>query len=160
MTRRRPVLVNHALGLAEEIDALGPEPKRKRKNGQPELQQQVAIVTALTTALPPGTVIFRVTNEQRPKPGATPQQRMNFHAARKRTGVCFGFPDLGALLPNGRSMFFEVKTKTGTADDRQLDLHAHMRRCGFPVAIVRDAAEAVDAVRAAGLTPRQSRLDP
>lgn len=156
--RARPVLVNHALGLADEIDALGPEPKRKR--GNPELDSMPSIVAALGLALPPGTVIFRITNEQRPSPKSTPQQRMNFHAKRKRTGVLPGFPDLGALLPGGATMWFEVKTKTGIAEQRQLDLHAHMRRCGHPVAVVRDAGEAVDAVRAAGLTPRTSRLDP
>jgi hypothetical protein len=156
--RARGVLVNTDLGLADEIDALGGPPKRKR--GQPELLQQAAIVKALTTALPPGTVVFRVENAAAPRGGASPGQRMNFHASRKRAGMQPGFPDLGALLPGGRAMLFEVKSKTGVADERQLELHAHIRGLGFPVAIVRDAAEAVDAVRAAGLTPRKSRLDP
>jgi hypothetical protein len=154
----RAVLVNHALGLAEEIDALGPEPKRKR--GQPELQQQAAIVRALVLALPAGAVVFRITNEQQPRAGATPQQRMGFHASRKRSGVCPGFPDLGALLPAGACMFFEVKAPGGRLDARQAELHAHLRSIGHRVAVVHDAAEAVAAVRAAGLTPRQSRLDP
>jgi len=153
------VLVNQSLSVADEIDALGPEPA-KRKRGAPELAAQTAIVKALALALPAGAVVFRVTNEQQPRPGATPQQRMRFHEARKRTGVCPGFPDLGALLPGGRAIFFEVKAPAGRVDPRQAELHAHLRAIGFPVFVVRGADEAAEAVRAAGITPRQSRLDP
>lgn len=156
--------MNTAIPLAEEIDALG-EPAPKRKRGSPELKAQAAIVAALTLALPAGTVVFRITNEQRARPGATPQQRMRFHQARKRAGLCPGFPDLGALVPggcvHGRTLLFECKApRTGRVDPRQDELHAHLRSIGFPVFVVRDAAEAADAVRAAGITPRTSRLDP
>jgi hypothetical protein len=137
----------------------------RKKRGNPELQAQIAIVAALRLALPRGSVLYRVTNEQRAKPGATPEQRMRFHQARAKTGVCFGFPDFGVLLPaplpdGGRTLLFEVKSKAGRLHPRQADLHAHLGTIGVPVFTVRDPQEAVDALRSIGISPRASRLDP
>jgi hypothetical protein len=141
----------------DKIDALFDAVKR-RKRGSPELQRQAAVVAALKLALPAGSVVYRITNEQRAKPGATPEQRMRFHASRKRAGLCPGFPDLGACVPGGRLLLFEVKDAKGAPDARQAELHAHLRAIGFPTFVVRDAAEAVDALRSIGITPRTSAI--
>jgi len=152
-------MVHHGLPLAEELDALGASAGGRRKRGRPELQAQAAVVEYLTTALPPGTVIARVENAAQAS-GRTPQQRMRFHQMRKRQGMCPGFPDLACFLPGGRTFLVEMKAANGVLDARQEELHAHLRSIGHPTFVARCVLSAADAVRAAGLTPRRSRLDP
>jgi len=151
------------MNIDDEWDDSGlvePEPAKRR--GNPDLRAQIGIRRTLTDILPARSVVYRITNEAvAPASCRTRVARMRWHQVRKLSSVVPGIPDLCALVPDPpRALFFEIKSKDGRVDPRQLEMHQHLRALGFHVAVVRTPAEAIEAVRAAGITPRASRLDP
>lgn len=95
---------------------------------KPETQLQAAIVGALNKA---GWVVWRIAC------GQTRVARGRLHGAPK------GAPDLYVLGWG----WLEVKRDTGRTSQEQAAIHALLRTHGERVAVVRSAAEALEAVR-------------
>jgi len=57
--------------------------------------------------------------------------------AIRRSGVTPGFPDVTAILPDGRTVFIEMKAPKGTVSDEQEKLHAKLRAMGAVVVVAR-----------------------
>ena len=57
-----------------------------------------------------------------------------------------GFSDLFCVLPTGRAMFIEVKTKTGKATPAQISFLERMREQGAIAIIARSVEDVVDAL--------------
>lgn len=143
------MLVRDDMTAAEELDWLGPASKKKR--GAPERLAQVAVVAYLKLALPAGSLVFAVKNEHGAS-GRTAGQRARFGAKRKAEGVAAGFPDLGVLLPGGRTVFIEMKApKSGRLSDAQRMRHAELRALGFGVGVATSIDTAEAALRALGV---------
>lgn len=73
--------------------------------------------------------------------------RVRMAIAKRMDGEVAGFPDLLVMTHDGRSGFLEVKRPGGKAGEHQLACHALLAADGFPVAVVNDAAVALDLVR-------------
>ena len=58
-----------------------------------------------------------------------------------------GTPDLLVLGANGRCFWAETKTEKKDATTEQIDMHYKLRRLGFPVYIIRNEADALEAWR-------------
>lgn len=102
--------------------------KSRGKPLPPERAAQQSVVAYLHRVLP-GAVVQCVKNEAAPR-SMTDQQRMNFHAMRKRDGLTWGFPDLILMLADGRVGLVEMKRPIGgTVSTVQDDLHAKL--CGM-----------------------------
>lgn len=54
-----------------------------------------------------------------------------------------GEPDLEFICPNGKVLFYEVKTKTGETRDKQDKFHEELRKLGHLVFVVRSVEQAV-----------------
>jgi hypothetical protein len=57
-------------------------------------------------------------------------------ARRKAMGMAAGEPDLRIYLPGGRTLFVELKRKSGRLSDAQEWRHEELRRLGFQVETV------------------------
>jgi len=100
--------------------------KARGKTLPQERAAQQSVVAYLHQVLP-DAVVQCVKNEAAPQ-SMTPQQRMNFHAMRKRDGLTWGFPDLLLFLPDGRVCLVEMKRpKGGEVSTVQDELHAKLR---------------------------------
>ncbi len=78
-------------------------------------------------------------------------------AKLKWLGVVPGVPDLVVILPEGRTVWLEVK-RTGTyPTPEQRALHARWRGLGHTVAVVRSVEDARAALDAAGVSHREVR---
>lgn len=56
-------------------------------------------------------------------------------------GLLRGFPDLEVLLPEGRTIYLELKTETGKQSQDQIDLQAKMEALGHKYYLVRNFQE-------------------
>ena len=63
-------------------------------------------------------------------------------AKAKKMGAKKGFPDLICIFPDGRIVFFEVKSPDGHPSEDQLLMHAALRRAGHYVGVVRSINDA------------------
>ena len=65
-------------------------------------------------------------------------------------GLKKGMPDLCLPVPRGNygSLFLEVKTKTGTVQKEQREIHKLLEDHGNRVRVVRDLFQAIDALEA------------
>lgn len=141
------MLVHHALPLADELAWLGaqadePAPAApKRKNGAPERAVQRAIVAYIRQVCP-GAIVAAITNEERGR-GKTALARARFGAARRRSGVVTGMPDVLVLLPGGRTLLIEVKAPGGVLSEAQAAVHGRIRSAGHTVGV----AVCVDSAR-------------
>ena len=61
-----------------------------------------------------------------------------------------GMADIMGLLPNGRTLFLEVKTATGVQSEDQIAFQERMKELGHEYAVVRSVDEALDFVTEAG----------
>lgn len=134
------MLVRPDMTPAEELAWLHEQMARKvvrkplGKPLPPERAAQQSVVAYLHQVLP-DAVVQCVKNEAAPR-SMTEQQRMNFHAMRKRDGLTWGFPDLLVLLPDGRLGLIEMKRpKGGEVSTIQDDLHAKLRGIGHLVGV-------------------------
>ena len=112
---------------------------------------QRAIVQALTISLPYGWIVMAVPNKPRSKVAG---------AIEKSMGAQKGWPDLqimGRLIGEDPADaapfagFLEVKTKSGRVRPEQHEMHDRLRKCGFPVAVVRSVDDALATAREWGL---------
>ena len=63
------------------------------------------------------------------------------HIAEAARGVRAGTPDTVLLLPDGKSIWVELKWGKNTTSDRQDELHGEMRAIGHPVVVCRSVDE-------------------
>lgn len=64
----------------------------------------------------------------------------------KEQGLRAGVPDLVILFPGGRTIFVELKAKTGRMSDVQKMFHEELTLMGFAVHICRSLDELMNAV--------------
>lgn len=77
----------------------------------------------------------------------------------KRQGVVSGVPDLIVALPNGKTVWLEVKSHRGRVSDNQKIVQAHLSSLGHCVAVVKTVDEAfavVSEVQNGGFDGRQA----
>lgn len=88
----------------------------------------------------PDYMIFAIPNGG----GRTPAEGQRL----KLEGVQAGVPDLQILLPNGKALFIEMKTKTGTLSASQRELIPKIESLGFKVFVCYGMEDAVSKVGA------------
>jgi hypothetical protein len=153
------MLVNTAVPLRAEIDELydpeAPDVVRTKRRGAPEREAQNAVVAYLRRVLPASeAMIYANTNEEQGR-GRTAAERARFGAARKRSGVLPGVPDI-TILTRGRVVYFEMKSRTGRLSPAQSDFFARARDLGHCAFIVRSIDDAREALRIAGVRTREA----
>lgn len=80
-----------------------------------------------------------------------------FHGAMcKRTHRTSGEPDFHCLLPNGKVLFIECKTRRGKLSESQQSISAHMNRLGHALHVVRSIQDFMQIVDGALRTPISS----
>lgn len=73
----------------------------------------------------------------------------------KRMGTRAGRPDIEVSLPEGRTLFMEVKTQAGDLSKEQRECIARLKKLGFPVGVVRSIDEARSFLRGNGVETRE-----
>ncbi len=110
-----------------------PQRRTKRKNVQPEIVVQTAVVQYLRAVLPVGSIVAATNTEQRGK-GRTAIERMRYGAARKKSGTLPGWFDIVCLLPSGKTLLIECKAGKNNLSDDQINVRdaatALLHRCG------------------------------
>lgn len=121
----------------------------KHKRGTPEADIQRAIVNTLRFVLPSGSIVHHSANEvtQAGQAGAKRQ------AILVGMGVTPGFADL-IVLSQGKVLFLEVKSTTGSLRPAQERFRDAVRAQGFAWAIVRSVEDALGALSEAGMVTR------
>lgn len=156
------MFVHPSLSVAAEADwlrAQGGEPVTKKPRNTPERDFQENQVSHLRAVLPPGAVVFAVTNEHAAK-ARTPGARAQFYAMRRAQGVAEGFPDIGIALPAGRVVWVENKSRRGTLSAAQRAMHATLRALGHTVIVARDIAGTRAGLIAAGVPLADAANEP
>ncbi len=88
-------------------------------------------------------------------PNEVPLQGTNVARAiakAKYNGMVVGFPDLICLLPNGETLFFEVKHGKTPASDTQRAVLSRLSDMGFRNAVVRSIDDVNQCLEQWGLT--------
>lgn len=125
------------------------------KNRQRERAAAVAVLRWAQLVLPAGSLVAAIRNEEQPR-GSDPRARARFHAARKAAGILPGMPDLVALMPEGRTVFIEMKAdKGGVLSLAQQGVHDRLRSLGHQVIVATSIDTARGGLRAAGVTLRE-----
>lgn len=121
----------------------------KHKRGTPEADIQRAIVSALRFVLPSGSFVHHSANEvtQAGQAGAKRQ------AILVGMGVTPGFADL-IVLSQGKVLFLEVKSATGSLSSAQKAFRDTVQAQGFAWALVRSVEDALGALSEAGMVTR------
>ena len=110
----------------------------------PERQRQRSVVQWARMVLPIGSKVFAVDNEAAPKvdPMLRKEERekqvRRYGAARRKSGILTGFPDLGVILPGGASCWIEMKDVGGLVSSVQQDMHDDLRAVGHHVGVATD----------------------
>ena len=110
--------------------------------GHPEADLQRDIVRALRLALPFGAIVHASNNEIRGSSDWAKRQQ----ALMKSMGQHAGFSDL-IVLSEGRVLFLEVKTQTGSMSLSQRQFRGAVEGQGHCFAIVRSIDDALGALR-------------
>ena len=119
----------------------------RTKRGNPEGDIQRAIVKDLYRVLVPPFILHHSANEG--GKGSRAAQGI-----LKGMGVWPGFSDLLLLGPDRRVLFLEAKTATGRQSPAQRDFQRDVLAFGWPYEIVRNSADALDAVVRHGFATR------
>lgn len=144
------MLVAQNMSVPDELDMLVPT----KKPGAPEQQAQIAVVSYLRSALPAGSIVAAVKNENHARSKSRGAQ-MRFQQKRKETGVKPGFPDLICLIPGGKTVLIEMKApKRGRLSPAQVECHAALRSLGHVVGVARSIDEAQLILEQAGISLR------
>ena len=103
------------------------------RRASPEDDIQAAIVRYLRTMLPHGWIVQSTANKPRSK-----QQG----AREKRLGAVSGWPDLAIygrepLWDAAVCYFIECKSARGRLEPEQIEVHARLMDCGFPIRVAR-----------------------
>jgi len=120
-----------------------------KKRGTPEADIQRAIVSFLRVVLPKGSIVHHAANEIA-SGGRAGQVRQ---AILVGMGVHPGFADL-VVLSQGKVMFLEVKSSTGTLRPAQEAFRDAVTQQGFAWALVRSMDDTDAALRAHGFATR------
>lgn len=161
------MFVHPTLSVSAEADwllaqATGLDPAPRTNCVPPPLERdiQAGIVAWLRAVLPPGSIVQAVRNEAAPRSKA-PHARARFHAARKRAGLEWGFPDLMCLLPGARVLFLELKRPaSGEVSAAQADMHRRIRGAGHAVGLATCVEEARWFLRQHGVTLHEGSGEP
>lgn len=111
------------------IDALKakkPRAEKATKRGSPEMDAQKAVVAWLRKA---GCIVSRNINELQSKE-RDPNKRARFWMSLVKSGCTKSFPDLTAILPDGRTCLIEMKAPTKEPNEDQEKLHDKLRQRG------------------------------
>lgn len=73
----------------------------------------------------------------------------------KGDGAQAGFPDLIVIAPGGKTLFLEVKTKSGKLSEAQKDFANDLQMMGHNYAVVRSIEDARAAFDRAGIKTRE-----
>lgn len=76
-------------------------------------------------------------------------------AIMKGDGAQAGFPDLIVIAPGGKTLFLEVKTKSGKLSEAQKDFANDLQMMGHNYAVVRSIEDARAAFDRAGIKTRE-----
>ncbi|UUV44202.1 nuclease [Rhodobacter phage RcMamaDuck] len=127
-----------------------PAPKKRR--GTPEAEFQRALVRDLRSILLPPFVLHHSANEVRRggREGRIAQ------GIAEGMGVHPGFADL-VLLSAKQTVFFELKSATGTLSEDQIAFRDFVRGQGHGWALVRTLDDALAALKAFGIPTRIKR---
>lgn len=119
-----------AFRVASDVARSGapPEPKAV-KRAHPERDAQQAVVKWLRYA---GCLVEASFVEQRAD-SSDPNARARFGAMRKASGATTGWPDLTVVMPNGRTVFVEMKSSVGRLSEAQRGVHAWLEAHGHVV---------------------------
>ena len=84
-----------------------------------------------------------------------------YHDARqgarlKWTGVLPGMPDLVLAVPNGLSIFIEVKAPKGVLSAEQKAVHEALRLLGHHIIVARGISDVRDALQSLGIRTREA----
>ena len=124
------------------------------RRGTPEADAQRAIVQALRTVLPKGSIVHHSANEV-----ADGYRRSRLRQAMLvGMGVHPGFADL-IVLSGGRVLFLEVKSVTGRLRPDQRVFRDAVQPQGFGWALVRSLEDALSALADHGFTTRVQLLN-
>lgn len=127
-------------------------PTAKKRRGTPEADFQRALVRDLRAILLPPFVLHHSANEVRRggREGRIAQ------GIAEGMGVHPGFADL-VLLSAKQTIFFELKSATGTLSDDQIAFRDFVRGQGHGWALVRTLDDALAALKAFGIPTRIRR---
>ncbi|WP_295045119.1 hypothetical protein [uncultured Paracoccus sp.] len=139
-----------AAGIADD------RPQRKPRV-QRELPYHMQVVNTLRHVLP-GARINHPPNELAMS-GPTAR---NLIVKARRMGMLKGFPDLTVLLPDGRTLYFEVKPpadaalgrRAGRESTEQKELREWAQSAGHLWAVVQGAPDVIDALQQWGVAMR------
>lgn len=124
--------------------------------GTLERAVQRACIKWMRHVLPAGSIVAAIVNEQR---GASddPTSRMRYGMARKASGVVSGFFDAVAVLPAGRTVWWEFKRpEGGVLSDDQRMIHEQARALGHVVLIATSIETARLGLQANGIPLREA----
>ena len=121
----------------------------KHKRAKPEADIQRTIVSALRFVLPSGAIVHHAANEVT-QAGVAGARRQ---AILVGMGVTPGFADL-IVLAQGKVLFLEVKSATGSLSPAQEAFRDAVQVQGFPWALVRSIEDALGALSEAGMVTR------
>lgn len=121
----------------------------------PEADIQRAIVKLLRAVIPAPGIVHASGHEQRGHGKAA----MLRQAQLKAMGTLAGFPDL-IVIADGVTVFLEVKAPGGSLSQSQRDFREAMQSQGIAWALVRSPADALEAVRAAGISTAATTWQP
>lgn len=99
---------------------------------QHESKIQKAIVEYLRAVLPNALVMAIPNGSQRTASG---------RPANAVAGLLPGAPDLCVALPNGKTLFLEVKSDKGRVSDNQILVHGLLNSLGHTVPVVRSVED-------------------
>lgn len=119
------------------------------KRGTPEADIQRAIVSTLRFVLPSGAIVHHSANEVTQAEAAGAKRQ----AILVGMGVTPGFADL-IVLSQGKVLFLEVKSATGSLSAAQEAFRDAVQAQGFPWALVRSIDDALGALSEAGMVTR------
>lgn len=143
--------------MSRDWTTRGPAQRIKRPSlgkGHPEADIQRAIVAALRVALPASAVVHHSANEVR-RGG---QQARRDQGLALGMGVYPGFPDL-LVISEGRVLFLEVKSATGSLSAPQRAFRDRICAQGFAWALVRSVDDALGALADHGFASRARRAE-
>jgi hypothetical protein len=104
---------------------------------QPEAQIQKAIVEYLRAVIP-NSLVFAIPNGS--------QRTASGRPANAIAGLLPGAPDLCVVLPEGRVVWFEVKSDKGRVSENQFLVHGILNSLCHPCPIVRSIADVREAL--------------
>lgn len=112
-----------------------------KRRGTPEADIQRAVVKDLRQVLPRGSILHHSANEVT---GGGKAAKIK-QGILTGMGVYPGFSDL-ILISEGRILFLETKSRTGTQSPAQRAFQAAVEAQGFPYAIIRSVDDALAAL--------------